>query len=204
MGPVLTTYPIPTLPLKGRELASFFFLTECHDSLTPLIPDSMIDNLAAKVGELLKSHGLMLATAESCTGGAVAMAVTDIAGSSAWFERGFITYSNEAKRDMLGVAQEMLARHGAVSAAVVREMVAGALQHSQSGMALAVSGVAGPDGGSAEKPVGTVWFAWGIKGGACVARLHQLSGNRAEIRAHAVRIALQGVLDMLSQRSEIA
>ena len=163
-----------------------------------------MNTLATQVGAALKAHGLMLTTAESCTGGGVASALTDIGGSSAWFERGFVTYSNEAKCDMLGVAQEMLARHGAVSEAVVREMVAGALQYSKSQMALAVSGVAGPDGGSAEKPVGTVWFAWGIKSGACVARLHRLSGNRAEVREQAVRIALQGVLDMLNQRSEIA
>ena len=163
-----------------------------------------MDNLAEQVGVALKAHGLMLTTAESCTGGGVASALTDIGGSSAWFERGFVIYSNSAKQEMLGVSPESLLRHGAVSEAVVREMVAGALQHSKSQMALAVSGVAGPDGGSADKPVGTVWFAWGIKGGACVARLHQLSGNRAEIRAHAVSIALQGVLEMLNQRSEMA
>ena len=163
-----------------------------------------MDTLAVQVGTALKSHGLMLTTAESCTGGGVASALTDIGGSSAWFERGFVTYSNEAKRDMLGVAQETLLCFGAVSEAVVREMVAGALQHSKSGMALAVSGVAGPDGGTADKPVGTVWFAWGIKGGHCVARLHRLSGSRAEIRLESVRIALHGVLEMLNQRSEIA
>ena len=161
-----------------------------------------MDALATQVGAALKAHGLMLTTAESCTGGGVASALTDIGGSSVWFERGFVTYSNEAKRDMLGVAQETLVRFGAVSEAVVREMVAGALQHSQSGMALAVSGIAGPDGGTADKPVGTVWFAWGIKDGTCVARLHRLAGSRAEVREQAVRIALQGVLDMLNQRSE--
>ncbi len=163
-----------------------------------------MDTLAAQVGTALKAHGLMLTTAESCTGGGVASALTDIRGSSIWFERGFVTYSNDAKCDMLGVAQETLLRHGAVSEVVVREMVAGALQHSKSGIALAVSGVAGPDGGSAEKPVGTVWFAWGIKSGACEARLHRLPGSRTEVREQAVRIALQGVLEMLSQRSEIA
>ncbi len=163
-----------------------------------------MDTLAEQVGATLKAHGLMLTTAESCTGGGVACALTDIGGSSVWFERAFITYSNEAKCEMLGVAQETLLRYGAVSEAVVREMVAGALQHSKSGMALAVSGIAGPDGGSAEKPVGTVWFAWGVKGGRCVAQLHRLSGSRAEVRAHAVRIALQGVLELLSIRSELA
>jgi len=163
-----------------------------------------MDILAAQVGELLKAHGMMLATAESCTGGGVAVAVTDIAGSSAWFERGFITYANDAKREMLGVEQDTLQRHGAVSEAVVREMVAGALLHSHAHIALAVSGIAGPGGGSADKPVGTVWFAWGIKGGVCAARLHYLSGNRAEIRAQSVRIALQGVRDMLELSTETA
>lgn len=158
-----------------------------------------MDIFAAQVGGALKAHGLMLATAESCTGGGVAHALTDIAGSSAWFERGFITYANDAKCEMLGVLQETLMRHGAVSEAVVREMVAGALLHSHAQVALAVSGIAGPSGGTAEKPVGTVWFAWGIKEGACVAQLHHLHGNRAEIRAQSVRIALQGVLDLLRQ-----
>lgn len=163
-----------------------------------------IENLAIQIGSALKSHGLMLATAESCTGGAVASAITDIAGSSEWFERGFITYSNEAKREMLGVAQGTLIRYGAVSEAVVREMVAGALYHSHAQVALAVSGIAGPAGGMPDKPVGTVWFAWGIKGRQCVARLHHLSGNRAEIRMQSVRIAFQGVLELLNQVTEVA
>ena len=163
-----------------------------------------MDILAAQVGGALKSHGLMLATAESCTGGAVAAAITDIAGSSAWFERGYITYSNEAKQEMLGVTQDALQRFGAVSEAVVREMVAGALQHSRAQVALAVSGIAGPGGGTPDKPVGTVWFAWGIQGGQCVAHLHHLAGSRAEIRAQSVHIALQGVLELLHQHTETA
>ena len=163
-----------------------------------------IEKLAIQIGSALKSHGLMLATAESCTGGAVASAITDIAGSSEWFERGFITYSNEAKREMLGVAQETLMRYGAVSEAVVREMVTGALCHSHAQVALAVSGIAGPAGGMPDKPVGTVWFAWGIKGGQCVACLHHLSGNRAEIRVQSVCIAFQGVLELLNQVTEVA
>lgn len=147
---------------------------------------------------------MMLATAESCTGGGVASAVTEIAGSSAWFDRGFVTYANQAKVEMLGVSPDTLARFGAVSEATVREMVAGALRHSQAQIALAVTGIAGPGGGSAEKPVGTVWFAWGIKGEVSIARLHQLTGNRAEIRAQAVCIALQGVLELLNRRAELA
>lgn len=163
-----------------------------------------MNQLAAQVGAVLQSHGMMLVTAESCTGGGVASAVTEIAGSSAWFDRGYITYSNQAKIDMLGVSPDTLARFGAVSEATVREMVEGALRLSQAQLALAVSGIAGPGGGTADKPVGTVWFAWGIKGGVNAARLHHLAGNRAEIRLQAVRIALQGVLELLDHRIETA
>ena len=162
-----------------------------------------MDILAAQVGGLLKAHGLMLATAESCTGGGVAQAVTEIAGSSAWFERGFVTYSNDAKREMLGVSADTLMQYGAVSEAVVREMVAGALHHSHAHVALAVSGIAGPNGGTPEKPVGTIWFAWGVKDRTCVAHLHHLAGNRSEIRAQSVRIALQGVVDLLNQLTAV-
>ncbi|OGS77019.1 MAG: damage-inducible protein CinA [Gallionellales bacterium GWA2_55_18] len=163
-----------------------------------------MDILAAQVGGALKSHGLMLATAESCTGGGVAQAITDVAGSSAWFERGFITYSNLAKQQMLGVSEAALIQHGAVSEAVVREMVAGALANSAAQVALAVSGIAGPDGGTPDKPVGTVWFAWGLKHGAAHAQRHQINGNRAEVRAQSVHIALQGVIDLLGRRTELA
>ena len=163
-----------------------------------------MDVLAAQVGGLLKSHGLTLATAESCTGGGVAYAITDVAGSSAWFERGFITYSNLSKQQMLGVSEATLSQHGAVSEAVVREMVAGALANSAAQLALAVSGIAGPEGGTPDKPVGTVWFAWGIKHGATHAQRHQIDGNRAAVRAQAVRIALQGALDLLGRRTELA
>ena len=163
-----------------------------------------MDILAAQVGGALKSHGLMLATAESCTGGGVAQAITDLAGSSAWFERGFITYSNLAKQQMLGVSEAALIQHGAVSEAVVREMVAGALANSAAQVALAVSGIAGPDGGTPDKQVGTVWFAWGLKHGAAHAQRHQINGNRAEVRAQSVHIALQGVIDLLGRRTELA
>ncbi|MGA7750455.1 MAG: nicotinamide-nucleotide amidase [Gallionella sp.] len=163
-----------------------------------------MENLATQVGGALKSHGLMLATAESCTGGGVAQAITDVAGSSAWFERGFVTYSNLSKQQMLGVHETTLKQHGAVSEMTVREMVAGALQHSAAQVALAVSGIAGPDGGTADKPVGTVWFAWSLKHGETHAQRYQLGGNRAEVRAKAVRIALQGLIDLLNQLTETA
>lgn len=138
----------------------------------------------------------MLATAESCTGGGVAQAVTEISGSSEWFERGFVTYANAAKVEMLGVSKETLHVHGAVSEATVREMAEGALRHSHAHLSLAVSGIAGPGGGTPEKPVGTVWFAWSQRGGPTHARLHRLTGSRAEIREQSVRIALQGLLEL--------
>lgn len=163
-----------------------------------------MNQLAAQVGAALLAHGMMLATAESCTGGGVACAVTEIAGSSAWFDRGFVTYSNQAKVDMLGVTKDTLDSFGAVSEATVHEMVAGALRHSQARIALAVSGIAGPGGGTADKPVGTVWFAWGVKDGTSVARQHRFAGNRAEIRAQAVHIALQGLLELLGNITETA
>ncbi len=154
-----------------------------------------MERLAAEVGEMLKARGLMLATAESCTGGGVAQAITDISGSSQWFERGFVTYANQAKVEMLGVREETLRQYGAVSEAAVREMAEGAWRRSHAGISLAVSGIAGPTGGTPEKPVGTVWFAWSVRDGVTVARRHLLAGDRAAIRAQSVRIALEGLLE---------
>jgi nicotinamide-nucleotide amidase len=156
-----------------------------------------LHTLATLVGAGLKARGWMLATAESCTGGWVAEAVTAIPGSSAWFERGFVTYSNEAKRDMLGVRAETLAQHGAVSEATAREMAGGALLHSRATIALAITGVAGPSGGSPAKPVGTVCFAWAIPGGAVDAATQRFAGDREAIRRQAVIVALQGVLERI-------
>ncbi len=147
---------------------------------------------------------MMLATAESCTGGGVAQALTDISGSSAWFERGFVTYSNTAKVEMLGVRQSTLETHGAVSEATVREMAAGALAHSHASISVSVSGIAGPDGGTAEKPVGTVWFAWALRDGEVHARLHHLTGNRAAVRVQSVQIALQGLFNLLNSNTKTA
>ncbi len=157
--------------------------------------------LAAQAGQALKAHGLVLVTAESCTGGGVAHAITGVSGSSAWFDRGFVTYSNQSKQQMLGVAEATLIQHGAVSEATVREMVEGALGHSAAQVAVAVSGIAGPNGGTADKPVGTVWFAWGIKHGATHAQRHLLGGDRAAVRAQSVRIALHGIIDLLEQHT---
>lgn len=163
-----------------------------------------MDVLAAQVGGALKSHGMMLATAESCTGGGIAQAVTSVGGSSAWFDRGFVTYSNQSKQQMLGVQESTLIAYGAVSEAVVREMAEGALSNSTAQCAVAVSGIAGPDGGSPEKPVGTVWFAWALSNGVTTAARYQFTGNRDEVRAQAVRTALQGVIERLSQNTLLA
>jgi nicotinamide-nucleotide amidase len=145
-----------------------------------------LTNLARRVGGALSARHLKLATAESCTGGLVAGAITDIPGSSGWFERGFVTYSNKAKVEMLGVAAATIAAHGAVSEATAREMAAGAIAHSQADLAVAVTGVAGPDGGSAEKPVGMVCFAWARRGGAVGAATRHFPGDREAVRRASV------------------
>lgn len=146
----------------------------------------MLRELAVRVGAALRQAGWRLALAESCTGGWVAKAVTDIAGSSAWFERGFVTYSNAAKEQQLGVSPALLATQGAVSAGVVEAMARGALQGSPSDLALAVSGIAGPDGGTVDKPVGLVWFALALRGGKTHSQSHVFEGNRDAVRRAAV------------------
>ena len=150
--------------------------------------------LAIDVGRALAARRWKLVTAESCTGGLVAGAITDVAGSSEWFERGFVTYSNEAKVDLLGVEPGTLARHGAVSEAVAREMAAGALARSRANVAVAVTGVAGPAGGTPEKPVGLVWFAWAVRSGPVEAESRRFEGDRAAVRDASVGAALRGVL----------
>ena len=156
-----------------------------------------IQILTQQLAELLLARGWQLATAESCTGGGIAAALTDLAGSSQWFDRGFVTYSNQAKQDMLGVSAATLDSEGAVSEATVREMVAGALAHSAAQVAVAVSGIAGPSGGTVEKPVGTVCLAWQVTGGKPVVRTVHFDGDRAAVRKQTVACALQGVLDVL-------
>jgi nicotinamide-nucleotide amidase len=157
-----------------------------------------VKELAQQVGAALKERGLMLVTAESCTGGWVAMELTAIAGSSHWFERGYVTYSNAAKREELGVSEETLGRHGAVSEETVREMAAGALQHGRGQVALAITGVAGPTGGSRDKPVGTVCFAW-AHGGKISSETRRYDGDRESVRRQSVRHALHGVLQLLGK-----
>ncbi len=156
-----------------------------------------LETLARRVGERLRAAGLTLATAESCTGGWVAQALTAIPGSSAWFERGFVTYSNRSKQELLDVPAATLAAYGAVSEATVRAMAEGALAHSHADLALAVSGVAGPGGGSPDKPVGTVWLAWGRRDRPVRARHAVFEGERADVRRQAVAAALEGVLTLL-------
>ena len=156
-----------------------------------------LTHLAEQVGALLQSRGLMLATAESCTGGWVGEAVTAIAGSSQWYDRGFITYSNEAKQEMLGVSADTLVEYGAVSEPTVREMAAGALKHSRAQITLAISGIAGPDGGTPGKPVGMVCIAWVVRDGQGRAQTLHFSGDRTEVRRQAVSTALRGVLQII-------
>ncbi|WP_300650899.1 CinA family protein [Hydrogenophaga sp.] len=144
----------------------------------------------------LKARGHTMATAESCTGGLIAGACTEVSGSSDWFERGFVTYSNAAKTELLGVPVELIAQHGAVSEPVARAMAAGALAHSPAQLAVAVTGVAGPTGGSADKPVGTVWFGWATPAGT-VTEHQRFDGDRAAVRAATVRHALAGLLQRL-------
>lgn len=159
--------------------------------------DSELYGLAVKLGERLQARNLKLAIAESCTGGWIAKCLTDVAGSSEWFERGFVTYSNGAKLAMLGVSAKTLAARGAVSEEAVREMAAGALRHSEAQVAVAVSGIAGPAGGTAEKPTGTVWIAWARPDRSVSARRFRFEGDREAVRREAVAAALRGLLDEL-------
>lgn len=157
---------------------------------------SGIEELVQQLAARLTEKGWMLATAESCTGGMIAAACTDLAGSSQWFERGFVTYSNEAKTEMLGVPAELIAKHGAVSEEVVRAMAEGAIRHSRAQVSIAVTGVAGPSGGSAEKPVGTVWVSWGL-GQSIHSMPLNLQGSRARIRLETTSHILKTVLENL-------
>ncbi|MDR7149605.1 nicotinamide-nucleotide amidase [Hydrogenophaga palleronii] len=160
--------------------------------MTPSNTLTLVETLASE----LKSRGLMMATAESCTGGLIAGACTELSGSSDWFERGFVTYSNVAKVELLGVPAELIDTHGAVSEPVARAMAAGAVAHSKAQLTVSVTGVAGPTGGTPEKPVGTVWFGWATPQG--VFTEHQrFDGDRAAIRQATVSHALAGLLARL-------
>uniref|UniRef100_Q478X9 CinA, C-terminal n=1 Tax=Dechloromonas aromatica (strain RCB) TaxID=159087 RepID=Q478X9_DECAR len=155
---------------------------------------SELEKLAEQLGAALLERGEWLAAAESCTGGWLAQSVTAIAGSSAWFDRGFVTYSNVAKMDMLGVPETTLDRHGAVSEATARAMAQGALVHSRADWTVAITGIAGPSGGSVEKPVGTVCFAWAGRDAGCEACTCHFAGDRAAVREQSVEYALTSLL----------
>jgi nicotinamide-nucleotide amidase len=163
-------------------------------------PRAALLRLAERVGAALKSRELMLATAESCTGGWVAEAVTMVPGSSEWFERGFVTYTYISKREMLGVSEGALERHGAVSEQVVREMAEGALARSHAQVAVAISGVAGPAGGTPGKPVGTVCFAWAAKQRTTRVETKRFPGDRETVRRRSVEHALKGVIARVAGR----
>jgi len=181
--------------------------TSKNQSSTNNSSQASIAQLVAAVADTLMQHGWMLTTAESCTGGLIAGHCTDLAGSSQWFERGFVTYSNEAKHDMLGVDNAILTEHGAVSEPTAQAMALGALRHSRAQVSIAVTGVAGPTGGSKDKPVGTVWFAWGVPSdtgptlGAETAWVKtermQFNGDRAAVRQATITHALQTLLQLL-------
>lgn len=167
-------------------------MTEAPHPLPKPVP-SQIPTLCAELATLLTTRGWMLASAESCTGGLIAAACTELPGSSNWFERGFVTYSNAAKTELLGVDAKLIEQHGAVSEAVAHAMAQGALAHSQAQLSVAVTGVAGPSGGSPDKPVGLVWLAWCVAG-QTQTECHRFAGDRAAVRAAALEHALWGLV----------
>lgn len=157
-----------------------------------------VNQLAARLGGMLASKKWQISCAESCTGGGLGYAITNTPGSSAWFEKGFITYSNQAKQDLLAVSQETLFKHGAVSAQTVEEMALGAAKAAEAEVAISISGVAGPDGGTAKKPVGTVWFGFVIAG-EVVTQKQQFDGDRQAVRIQAVEFALSHILKLMTK-----
>lgn len=166
--------------------------------MTLLNSEQTIQTLCGLTANLLLEKNWMLTTAESCTGGLIAAACTDLPGSSTWFERGFVSYSNAAKSELLGVDPTLIAHHGAVSEAVVRAMAQGAVQHSHAQVAIAVTGVAGPSGGGIAKPVGTVWFSWAWPAGLH-SEVQHIPGDRAAVRQATVRHALARLVDLLKR-----
>ena len=164
--------------------------------MDPLSNYSVNYMLAEKLGAILLSRNLKCAVAESCTGGSLAAAITDIPGSSQWFDRGFVTYSNESKQQMLGVSADLIASDGAVSEAVVRAMAEGAIKTSSASISVAISGVAGPDGGSLEKPVGSVWIAWADALHATQAQYYWFAGDRQAVGQQAITVALKNLIQL--------
>lgn len=165
-----------------------------------MISRSSLETLVAEVGDALKQHQKMVVTAESCTGGLIAEALTSVAGSTAWFDRAYISYSYESKREMLGVKETTIQKKGAVSKACVEEMAIGALQQSHATVSVACSGIAGPGGGTPDKPVGTVWISWAMQGKEdVVSKLYQFEGDRNDVRMGCTVESLKGILDILSE-----
>jgi nicotinamide-nucleotide amidase len=161
------------------------------------VSDTELNQLAVELGEKLRARGWMLATAESCTGGWIGQLITAQPGSSHWYERGFITYANIAKQEMLGVPAELLEAYGAVSEETASAMAAGALKHSHAQATLAISGIAGPGGGTPQKPVGLVCYGWALADGTLLSSTCRLDGDREEIRSRAVAAALRGLIELL-------
>ena len=161
------------------------------------VSDEELHQLAVELADRLRARGWMLATAESCTGGWVGQLLTSLPGSSQWYERGFITYANAAKVEMLGVPEATLATHGAVSEQTASAMAAGALKHSHTQAALAISGIAGPGGGTPQKPVGLVCYGWALADGTVMSSTCRLDGDREEIRSRAVAAALRGLIELI-------
>jgi nicotinamide-nucleotide amidase len=159
--------------------------------------DEALIGLAGEVGAALAERGATLITAESCTGGGIAETLTAIAGASVWFEASFVTYSNHAKTELLGVSPELLASHGAVSEETVAAMARGGLARLGADWAIAISGIAGPSGGSADKPVGTVWINWSSRGGYRHSHCYRFDGDRSAVRRQSIEAALRGLLDIL-------
>ena len=159
--------------------------------------DLVLQDFAMQAGTALSRQELMLVTAESCTGGWLGQTITSIAGSSGWFDRGFVTYTDISKQEMLGVSNATLERYGAVSEQTAYEMAAGAVARSHAQVAVSITGIAGPDGGTAQKPVGMICFAWVMKDGMALTETRYYSGSREEIRRQSVAGALQGVIDLL-------
>ncbi|MDD2918192.1 CinA family protein [Rhodoferax sp.] len=168
--------------------------------MNPWRPATLAPAAAARLADELLANHWLLCTAESCTGGLIAATCTDLAGSSHWFERGFVTYSNAAKIELLGVEAQLIEQHGAVSEAVARAMAAGALAHSRAQVTIAVTGVAGPSGGTAEKPVGTVWLAWATPD-SVTSELQHFSGDRADVRQATAQHALNRLTELIQRKT---
>jgi nicotinamide-nucleotide amidase len=175
----------------------------CHIVISILIflnhsMTRLINQLALELGHCLKKRGLTLVTAESCTGGGLAYFITEIPGSSEWFEQGFVTYSNYSKETLLNVKKETLKQHGAVSQQVAREMAEGALANSQAGVAIAITGIAGPGGGTVEKPAGTVWFGVSGAGSNTITEIQHFTGDRHAVREQAILFGIQKLIGEMS------